>query len=107
LYDVLHRLHDGRRKPGIEPPSVNERRRSRSPRPLLSRKDKQAKKAQFRAKKRRKAKEAAALSDAQRDMISQQASVTEKLTAELRAADQLDNPADMITRMAEILFAVA
>lgn len=101
FYDFLHRLHDGpirKTCEHIERPSENERRRAKTPRRLLRREHKTAKakgKQKRRDERGPKEKEAAELRSA-----------TAKLVADLEAAAELEQPEDLLNRMATILLDV-
>ena len=113
LYDFLHRLHDGPIRgccEHAERPSETERRRARTPRKLKRKpkakdKRKAAAKRQANKRKARKAKVAASVEPSSPEVDT--AGVTEKLVAELKQAEHLDNPNDLLTRLGEILIDVA
>lgn len=104
LYDFLDRLHDGQLRGGddAERPSEAQRRRASTPRPLQrSAKPPAAPKGGRRARSQRRQDQAAAKTPVA------DPSVTAKLVAELKEAEHLTNPQDLLERLGTILRVVA
>ena len=118
FYDWLHRLHDGPVRHGcehVQPPSAVERRRAQTPLPPKpipeavppKRRGRKPGPHKESTKATRRRKQQAARQHPELAVVAQEAHcVTERLVAELKAAQDLPNPEELWTRLATILLEV-
>jgi len=111
LYDFLHRLHDGPVRGGCEhvvPPSVDQRRRSRTERPPRKKKEAAATRA---TKERRgvaaRTKKARQAEQERQRVVKREVGVTAKLAKELLATADQPLPETLETRLGRLLLHVA
>lgn len=112
FYDFFHRLHDGPVRgccEHAERPSVAQRRRAKTPRKVKRRpKRKGSRKANRASKTRRgKRRDSGEAAKAKVAVELEAKTVTARLVAQIEQADDMANPNDLLTRLAEILVDVA
>jgi len=109
FYDMLDRLHDGKKNcaGGVESASGLEKRRAKTPRPK-KRKERAANPNTARGRRTvRRAEEREKKNEAERQAEVRNETVTARIVEELKAAEELPAAVDVTTRLALILLTVA